>query len=174
MFRLPMELDRAAAGLVMANDRPIVVISVHAKCCGFAGSDEDERRIEQARQLVGELKRMRDGAFGELVKNAPVVVIGDYNLVGSRKPLDVLNEAGLTDVVCRAADGSAFTWRGLKPDESFWPGRLDLVTAVGFGAVSGRLLDTGRLSDAARQEIGLNADDSSASDHLTMVVDCLR
>ena len=174
MYSLPMEIDRGAAALIISSDsRPVVVLSVHAKCCGFAGSTEDDKRIAQFQQIVGEIKRMRDGVFGNKAKDAPVIVVGDYNLVGSRKPVNVLNSAGLSDVVCRAPDGSAYTWRGLKTDESFWPGRLDIVSANGFGAINGRILDTGRISDAARQEAGLEADDSSASDHLTIVVDCL-
>jgi hypothetical protein len=87
--------------------------------------------------------------------------------------LDVLNAAGLRDTICRAPDGSAYTWRGLQVEESFWPGRLDLVSTYGFGAVTGKILDSGRISAAARNESGLEAEDSSASDHLTVVVDCI-
>jgi predicted extracellular nuclease len=74
-----------------------------------AASKEDELRIQQAEQLVGEIKRLREGVFGEKGKNAPVVLIGDYNLVGSRKPLDVINAGGLQDVICTAGDGRAYT-----------------------------------------------------------------
>jgi predicted extracellular nuclease len=83
---------------------------MHAKCCGFAGSKEDDLRVQQSQQIVDELKRMRQGEFGEAARNAPVILIGDYNLVGSRNPLDVLNAAGLRDTICRAPDGSA--WDG--------------------------------------------------------------
>ena len=136
------------------------------------GSKEDGLRVQQAEQLVGEIKRMKEGAFGEEAKNAPVLLIGDYNLVGSRKPLDIINAAGLHDVICTGGDGTAHTWRGLKPDESFWPGRLDLVSTTGFKAVNGRVFDTGRLTETERKQLSVEKADSLASDHLMLVVDC--
>jgi len=170
---LPMVLDRAAAGLITMDDgSKVVVISAHFKCCGFSGSKEDGLRVQQAEQLVGEITRLRDGAFGKEAQSAPVVLIGDYNLVGSRKPLDVINAAGLSDVICSSSNGSAFTWRGLKPDESFWPGRLDLVSTNGFQSVIGRVFDTAQLADSQLEQLALDKSDSLASDHLMLVVDC--
>ena len=167
-----MELDRAVAGLVTTFDgQRVVVISAHFKCCGYAGSNEDDLRIQQAEQLVGEIKRLREGAFGEGIKNAPVVLIGDYNLVGSRKPLDIINAAGLKEVVCKGSDGAAYTWRGLKPDSSFWPGRLDLASTAGLSSANGRVFDTGRMPETELQRLGVAGEDSLASDHLMLVVD---
>lgn len=92
---------------------------------------------------------MRERAFGEKTKGAGVVLIGDYNLVGSNKPLKVLKNAGLTDLLVKGSDGAAYTWRGLKPVESFWPGRLDLVTHDSkLKPLKGVVLDTARLSPA--------------------------
>ena len=171
--KLPMATDWGAAGLITTGDgRKVVVISVHFKCCGFAGSNEDELRIEHAHKLVEEIKRLREGAFGEAAKTAPVMLIGDYNLVGSRDPLDIINAAGLKDVVCTAGDGTAHTWRGLTTSESFWPGRLDLVATTGFHSVNGRLFDTGRLSESELEQLGVAKQDSLASDHVMLVVDC--
>ena len=79
----------------------------------------------------------------------------------------------MRDTICRAPDGTAYTWRGLQLEESLWPGRLDLVSTSGLGAVTGKILDSGRISDAARKEPGLEADDSSTSNHLTVVADCI-
>jgi exonuclease III len=132
--RLPLEpvrldLERGAAALVeLPNRKHLVVVSVHFKCCGYAGSWQDDTRVYQAEQLADRIRRMRQGEYGEKCKNGGIVVIGDYNLVGSRKPLDILRKAGLTDLLLRAAgDGAAYTWRGLRREESFWPGRLDVV-----------------------------------------------
>jgi hypothetical protein len=57
---LQMELDRAAAAIVSVKDVNLVVISVHFKCCGYAGSKEDKLRIQQAEQLAGEIKRLKE------------------------------------------------------------------------------------------------------------------
>jgi hypothetical protein len=76
---LPMAADWGAAGLITTGDGSnVIVISVHFKCCGFAGSKEDDLRIEHANKLVDEIERLREGAFGEAAKNAPVMLIGDY------------------------------------------------------------------------------------------------
>ena len=172
LFRLPMKLDRAVAGLVIpvfSIGTPVVVISAHFKCCGYAGSQEDMLRIQQAEQIVHEIKRLERGDFGEVAMRAPIVLIGDYNLVGSRKPLDVINAAGLKDVHCTASDNSVHTWRGLKPDVSFWPGRLDLVSTRGFESVTGRIYDSKKVD---QNESKFEHEDSEASDHLMIVLDC--
>ena len=106
----------------------LVVCSVHLKCCGFAGSDEDQLHIDQAEQLAVELNRLRNGDYGDELQNAAIVVIGDYNLVGSRRPLGILESLGLTErILLGQADYAATTWRGRR-DEPFWPGRLDVVS----------------------------------------------
>ncbi len=85
-----MNLDRGAAALVELPTRDhVVVVCVHLKCCGYADSREDLKRIEQARELAGQIQRLRNGDFGEKAKRAGIVVVGDYNLVGSRTPLDI-------------------------------------------------------------------------------------
>ena len=167
-----MTLDRAIAGLVTVDKKQVVVISMHAKCCGYAGSREDTLRVQQAEQVVGEIRRMRNGDLGDRFKDLPIVLIGDYNLVGSRKPLDILAEAGLKDVICRDSNGSAYTWRGLKPNESFWPGRLDLAThSAGLKPLQAFVLNSSRLPQETLGKLKLNPQDSRASDHLLLLVD---
>ena len=87
-------------------------------------------------------------------------------------PLDIINATGLRDVTCTAGDGTAHTWRGLKADESFWPGRLDLVSTTGFQSVHGRVFDCSCLSKAELEQLAVEPSDSAASDHLMLVVDC--
>jgi hypothetical protein len=167
---LPFKCRDAAALIDVPGDRHLVVASVHFQCCGFAGSDEDLRRISEVTELLSDLKRMREGHFGEKAATAGVVVLGDFNLVGSRKPLDMLNEAGLADVMLRCpVDGSAMTWRGLTPTESFWPGRLDYVTVdeQRVKPAGGFILNSEQLSELDRNF----ASESAASDHSMLVVD---
>ena len=93
---------------------------------------------------------MRNQQFGKEAMQAPVIVIGDYNLVGSRKPLDILLAAGLSEVLpVRQGNGFAHTWQGLKEDESFWPGRLDLLTQAGLKTLNAEVMEseTNRYSD---------------------------
>ena len=176
MTLIPMTLDRAVAGLVeLPTGKHVAVISAHFKCCGYASSDEDNLRIQQAEQIVGEIKRMREGEIGEKAKDAPIVVIGDYKLVGSRKPLDVLNKAGLADFLMRSPiDGSAYTWRELdaNKDQAFWPGRLDFVThGPRLKPLRGLVLDTAKLSADELKTLALHKEDSRASDHLLLICD---
>jgi hypothetical protein len=150
------------------------VVSVHFKCCGYAGSWQDETRVYQAQQLAGQIRKLRKGDFGDECRKAGIVVIGDYNLVGSRKPLDILKIAGLTELLLRsAADGAAYTWRGITQEESFWPGRLDLLTydRSALRPSMGLVVDTTRLSSRALRELKLSDADSLASDHLMLVAD---
>ena len=172
--RLPMNLDRASAALVTApNGKHVVVISAHYKCCGFAGSPEDKLRVQQSEQIVGEIQKMRGGAYGEKAKFAPVVLIGDYNLVGSRAPLDKLNSSGLNDIALNCPmDGSGYTWRSLRRDDSFWPGRLDLLSHTsGLNYQSGFVFDTEKIKARTRRKLGVQQNDSRASDHLLLVAD---
>ena len=127
---LDLGLARGASALLeVPGHEPLVVISVHFKCCGFAGSDEDKQRIEEAEQLAGVISDIRDGNHGEKAATAGIVILGDYNLVGSRKPLDIIKAQGFDEFLLKSpVDGSAATWRGISPRESFWPGRLDYVT----------------------------------------------
>ena len=92
---IPMELARGVAALIELPDhKHVAVISVHFKCCGYTGSWQDEARVYQAQQLADNIRGLRKGEFGDKCKKAGIVVIGDYNLVGSRKPLDILKRAG--------------------------------------------------------------------------------
>ena len=168
---VPMTLDRAVAGLVtLPSGQHVVVISVHLKSRGFLGSSEDSLRIQQAEQIVGEVKKMRDGEFGDEAKNASVIVVGDYNLVGSKIPLQRLIDAGFQELLCKnPANGEAATWRDPRVG-SFWPGRLDLLCHDGkMEAIRGVVFNTGTVPS---DQLGnAKQDDSLASDHLMLIGD---
>jgi hypothetical protein len=178
---LPLELvefgldRRTAAAVRLAPTRYIVIVSTHLKCCGYIGSDADQARIDQAYELVDRIQRLRKGYYGHRIKDAAVVILGDYNLVGSRRPLDIIKTAGLTDwVLPRVGDGHAITWRGITTEElSFWPGRLDLLSydPARLQPETGCVIDTSLMSQPALRRLGLCRDDSWASDHLMLVAD---
>ena len=104
-----------------------------------------------------------------------VVVIGDYNLVGSRTPIDILvntQSPGLRHWMLPNLIGeSVVTWRW--DGARFPPGLLDLVT-YGPGqlvARNGFVLDTGLLNQKELNRLGVKTDDSSVRDHLLLVAD---
>lgn len=157
------------------SDQPghLIVVSLHLKCCGGAGSDEDAKRIAQAQQIHGLVLELR-----ERYPDAGIVIGGDYNLVGSRTPLEMLgagvgiNGQDLTPAPTAVlGTQSMLTWT--DPRSSFTPGRLDwlLVDDQAWGMYQSFSLDTARLTDHALVESGLRVDDSRASDHLPIVVD---
>lgn len=162
---------RWIAGVVRTPLGDVAAASVHLKCCGTKGSAEDRRRAAEARAINGAMK----SALASGGARARIVA-GDYNLVGSRPPLDLLR-AGL------GADGSDLelgepfllgdsiqaTW--FDADNAFSPGRLDFAVFGGADAVQSFVFDTRLLTDAALARMGLDRGDTAASDHLPLVVD---
>jgi hypothetical protein len=170
----PVSRPTGAAGAIQLPDgHYVVVCSVHFSCCGFQGDVRDQARLRETQRLAAELVRLRGGAHGDHLRAAAVIVVGDYNLVGSRQPLDTLESCGLSECFLRGlADNSACTWRGPE-DESFWPGRLDWVTfdATRLTRRGGFVLNTGDLPDSWLDQLGLQRNDSEVSDHLLIVSD---
>lgn len=167
---------RACAALIDTDAGELLAISVHLKCCGAAGSEEDLTRIDQAKAINGFIAWVH-----EQHPDAMVVIAGDFNLVGSRVPLDVMArglgvggddlDAALTPVL---GDSSVVTWVDEK--SMFGPGRLDwlLYDDSRSELADAYMLDTRVLTDTALERLGLERDDSKASDHLPMVVDLVR
>ncbi|MBM91637.1 MAG: hypothetical protein CMJ35_08495 [Phycisphaerae bacterium] len=167
---------RACAALIETDAGELLAISVHLKCCGSAGSDEDLTRIDQAKAINAFIDWVH-----EQHPDAMVVIAGDFNLVGSRTPLEVMarglgvNGDDLEPAQVRVlGDSTAVTWVDAK--SRFGPGRLDWMLYDGSRSALGKafMLDTRVLSDAALLSMGLERDDSEASDHLPMVVELGR
>lgn len=169
--------SRHTAAVVSAPAGPVVVIGVHLSCCGFNGSQEDQSRIAESQAIANSLAGLRSGRLGSALlpyRNAPVVVVGDFNLVGSRTPLDVLTatpDPGLVAWLLPHLNAEEVeTWRVLR--SSYVPGRLDLVVhSPTLVRRNGYVLDAGELDTATRTALGLQLDDSQATDHLLLVTD---
>ncbi len=167
------EVVRWIAGVVETPIGDVAVASVHLKCCGSKGSPEDQKRLAQAR-VINEVMKGALTAAGTPLR----IVAGDFNLVGSRPPLDVLRQgldADGSDLELAepfvTGDAAQYTWS--DPASPFTPGRLDYTV---FGDATAQLVnafvfDTSRLSDAALARLGLDRADTSASDHLPIVID---
>lgn len=160
--------------------RSLVVFTVRPVCCGHIGHTADTQRINEMKSVAATIGKLRAGTLGTTVqawKASPLVVIGDWNMVGSRTPLDVMLEKspsgpGLTHYLLRHLKGDdVFTWYKNEPG-GFPPGMLDLlVHSAELTPRSGFVLDTAELEAATLTKLGLQQDDSQASDHLLLVVD---
>lgn len=166
---------RFIGAVIQTKSGPLFAASIHLKCCGGANSSEDTRRIQEAASINQTVAAVLDRHPG-----ASVAIGGDYNLVGTRTPLDTLRaglaaDAGdLTPVeTITLGEPAALTW--VDDKSMFSPGRLDwvVVDAATTPIARAFTLDTRRLSDRALSDAGLERDDSHGSDHLPVVVDLL-
>ncbi|MBL4698053.1 MAG: endonuclease/exonuclease/phosphatase family protein [Phycisphaerales bacterium] len=164
---------RGVAALIDTDAGELLAISIHLKCCGSADSSEDNKRIDQAKSINAFVRSVHKNH-----PNAKVVIAGDFNLVGSRKPLTVManalgiNGEDLSPVQAQQlGDASMITWNDEK--SRFSPGRLDwmLIDESMSTAANAFILDTRALSAASLHAMGLEANDSKASDHLPIVID---
>ena len=173
----------AAAVVDFGGGRSVLVLSVHPKCCGFIGSDEDELRIIQTEAMIQTVLLLRGADQTSDLRPfaaSPVVIAGDWNLVGSRTPLTLTeSELGLTDLLPRRLTGeSTATWRTDRTTSgAFTPGRLDLIAADldRLEALGSFVVETGELDPAQLASVGLGSAEGSlaalASDHLLLVAD---
>jgi endonuclease/exonuclease/phosphatase family metal-dependent hydrolase len=164
---------RVMGAVVNTPAGKIAAASLHLKCCGTAGSSEDMRRISEAQAI--------NAAMFQAVPTSgavAAVIAGDWNLVGSRTPLDIARanidldgtEMAVADPMV-LGDAAMYTWR--DTNQPFPPGRLDLLVYTDSSAevVNAFVLDTARLSERALARMGLDRTDTAASDHLPVIVD---
>ncbi len=175
----PVNSDNAlrfVSGLVETPFGPLAVGSTHLKCCGTKDSREDRQRSAEATAIAD----MLANALGEGPGSQAwgLVIGGDMNLVGSRPPLDALAKGCdldgselLVSEPMRLGDHAMYTW--FDPGSAYTPGRLDylLYSDAVAEAVNSFVLDTSVMSEAALARLGLDADDTSNSDHLPVVLD---
>lgn len=181
----PADEHGYAAAIVRHPDQPLLVISAHLRCCGHTGSEEDQRRIEQARSIARTIRQVhrdvpdRRADDGESEHRSPggpaVIIAGDLNVVGSPRPLEILREAtepALNRWPLRHLDDrSVVTWYDEELD--FAPGVLNMLLhgQHRLQRAKGFILDTRRLNDALLERLQLERTDSNASDHLPLISD---
>lgn len=165
--------SRYAMARIELKGKHLIVICVHLKAMGYIGSREDASRIWQAKSILETIEGIDEAEDGP---KAGIVIVGDFNLVGSRTPLDVMiNNKGvaLKDwMLPNLAGESIITWRG-KAGESFSPGKLDytLYTPETLKPKNGFVLNSELLNNVELNRLKLNAADSKVSDHLLMALD---
>lgn len=165
----------ATGAWITVGEQDILFVPVDLQSAGYDGSPRDRLRELQAGTLNGALAR----ALADR-PDAAVVIGGDLNLVGSRRPLDQLRSGlgaggGDLNVVRpeRLRDRSLATWRSTRAGDPFSPGRLDFVLYRGAVLRVERafVFDAADLTPAARGELGIRESDTLQSDHLPLVVD---
>lgn len=174
--RLALEAERgisAAGAWVDTGAREVLFIATDLRSRGWNGSPEDDQRTLQATAI-------HEAVSSELRSHAgPVVIGGDLNMVGSRRPLFALvrgldvDDSDLLPVDAeRLGERTLATWR--NPNDLFTPGRLDflLVPDAASDVVSSFVFATDDLDEATLARLGLErALSTRLSDHLPTVAD---
>ena len=105
-----------------------------------------------------------------------IVIVGDFNLVGSRTPLDLIVNKKIYGLkywlIPNLIGESVVTWRG-GTDDPFSPGKLDYViySTRTLMPENGFILDSELLNTGELTQLKLEITDSKLSDHLLMTVD---
>lgn len=164
---------RVTPALVESPIGPIALASIHLKCCGSIGSPEDQQRAIEAQAIAAMLEEQtRD--IGPHVR----VVMGDFNLVGSKEPLytlargfDVDGSAATVAEPFVMGDSAMYTWT--DPTSRFLPSRLDYAIYSDSTAVVARsfVLDPARLNAESLEALNITDIDAMASDHRPIVLD---
>lgn len=166
---------RLAAAEVATPIGTVIFGSVHTKCCGALGTDEDTRRAAEAQAINATLEDLAAAAKTDLV-----VLGGDFNLVGTTAILSLATTgldsdgSNLRPALPRVlGDRSAVYTFGRRGGGI--PSRLDYVTFpdAALRVSAAFVLDTTVLDDASLAAMNLQREDSLASDHLPVVVDLL-
>ena len=164
---------RVTPALVESPIGPIAVASVHLKCCGGLGTPEDEQRVIEAGAIASMITEQTKD-IGPHVR----VVMGDFNLVGSREPLYTLARGfdvdGSNATIAEPfvmGDNAMYTWT--EPTSRFLPSRLDYAIYSDASAVVARtfVFDPVRLSLESLEALNIEEIDAMASDHRPIVLD---
>ena len=85
--------------------------------------------------------------------------------MGSRKPLEIVDQAGLKNILYKAVNGSVYNWPGLKPQNEYMMGRIDLASVSDFENVKVNGLETKRLAKKQLEKLEVDETDSLTSDY---------
>jgi len=176
----------------------LYILGVHFKCCGNAGSSEDLRRQASADAIANWLGDARglvrpSGDQVALPIDTPMIVLGDFNLVGGPQPENTLLTGDIQDEATYGPDvsgdwddsditdlapadpftGDTFTWQG---NGQFPPSNLDrmMFTDSVVTVANSFVLNTDTMTAPALAAAGLLAGDTlpeSSTDHLPIVMD---
>jgi endonuclease/exonuclease/phosphatase family metal-dependent hydrolase len=139
-------------------------LSLHLRCCGGPTGEEEKQRQREAQIISSAAKSSTSSAS---------IIAGDWNLVGTKKPLDIVIAKGFTVIQALQPDGALYaTWSNIT--SSFTPGRLDWMLFKGKNIQSSKsfVLDSSDFDVETLTKYGLRRGDTAElSDHLPLVAD---
>lgn len=166
--------------VVPENDaaRAVIVYSAHLPAGGYTGTSEDHARIAAARAIAAQIEALRDNQLSERYASfvdAPVVLAGTLNIVGSPEPREILTSrsglrfAELPNMLHDALE----TW---QDDASpLPPGIRDhMAISAGVTIANAFVVDVRRLGPVLAKQNGMHRADFEASPHRMMILDVLR
>ena len=155
---------KIAMARIRIDETDVMFVSLHLRCCGGPTSEAELQRQVEANAIRTALQKYASDA---------VIIGGDWNLVGTTKPLDTVRKDGFAVVEAYQPDGTlTATWADAK--SSFTPGRLDwmLVRGKALNLSGSFVLDTFDLHPDTLVEQNLRTQDTKLlSDHLPLVAD---
>ena len=159
-----IEKLKAICGTVDVKEKPVNFISLHLRCCGGPTGEAEVKRQEEATSIRLLIDNMQSPRW---------IIAGDWNLVGTMKPLEIVQSNKLAIVDAYQLDNRLnATWSDTT--SSFTPGRLDwmLYSPETIELVNSFVFDTGDLDMKTLLEENLSAEDTAEfSDHLPLVAD---
>ena len=176
---LPSKNNRYAAAYIKYAENYLFIINTHLSAMGYIDSKEDGFRIRQVNDIIATIDEIYRGQYDEDDAHGTksgIVIVGDFNLVGSRTPLDLIIDKkvyGLKDwLIPNLIGESVITWRG-GSRASFSPGKLDYIVYSTKTLVpkNGFILDSELLNRTELKQLKLDVADSKLSDHLLITVD---
>jgi endonuclease/exonuclease/phosphatase family metal-dependent hydrolase len=181
-------LDGNGAFRLDLGDKEMLMIVAHLPCC-----NNDQGRQDETDNIISFIRKAKDGTAGFTLPSAsPIVIMGDMNLVGSRRQRetlvfgDIFNEIIYGPDIAPDWDGAPFidarfyntgqptaaTW--FNAGSSFNPGRLDYIIYSGsaMSLENSFSVYTPTMSNTDLDNLGLNQFDSNvSSDHIALVAD---
>lgn len=155
---------KALGSTTYFKEKPVNFISLHLRCCGGPTSEAELQRQEEATEIHHTISNMQSPRW---------VIAGDWNLVGTRKPLAIVQSDTLASVEAFQPDGLLnATWSDTT--SSFTPGRLDwmLYSPAFLEVTKSFVLDSSDLDSNTLLANDLRSEDTrELSDHLPLVAD---
>ena len=158
------ETLKAVRANAVIDGTVVQFLSLHLRCCGGPTGEEEKQRQREANIIRRAAKSSTSSAS---------IIAGDWNLVGTMKPLDIVKAKDFTAVEAMQPDGALYaTWS--NDNSPFTPGRLDWMLFNGktIQTSNSFVLDSSDFDTETLEKYGLLRDDTATlSDHLPLVAD---